>query len=605
MFWGQAPDLAAEELSARPDAGDEDHRDQEDQVEDGQALISAHLDEAASAAGMRADTAVRDRLESSGANLPLSRQESAGEVVSNGVVMTPYAAAEEDDGVDSAVQEASEEDRTTADGALEGEIFDDQGAHARTRAQGQAHVSFAGVEMAPATELAVQEDGEESQALVDPRYAMGEIKALTGELGYDDKREAIAYLADPTVRPVDPSLPALTAEQEACLSNAGQSVSDWDADLILMLTPFAAAAEQHLRRRMVREGRTPDEVWAPPPNRETVRRIVPPMGRETRQQRDGQRQPPAALPTTASQGLSGSAFTAAGGGGGGDADGDEGGRVMLRERPGYDSDELTQKRQRLDEQGRGALVGRPPVPGFGSPPPPAAALETPRKMGSALALATVGTPARTPRLGGGGDGGGLTGGASRDRRRSSGSVLRYRSRDFTPRRKPRPSLLATQGHGAGTLGKWLDETGGGGGGGGAGAASGNAAGGGNGDGGGAVGGSIAREERGAGARRRAGGQVLEGVVGMQEDVDGGASKGRKRRGSSSFGLVAGTTDSRRGRKGAEEEKAASRVAAAIDATAEVGSILMEVVGMQDKGLGLTSNGEHAQGKAREEVSKRC
>lgn len=531
-----------------------------------------HLD-AANAAAVRADTAAGGRLGSSGASL-LSGPEAAGEIVSNGVV-TAYATAEEDDRVGMDTQDASEVP-ATVEGALGAEIGA-QEAQVRARAQGQTHVSFAGVEMFPAEELAAQEDGEERLALVDPRHAMGEIKALAGELGYGDKREVIAYLADPTVRPVDPSLPTLTAEQEARLSNASQSVRDWDADLILMLTPFAAAAGQHLRQRMVKEGRMPTEVWAPPPNRDTVRRIVPPMGRETRQQRDGQRQPPAALPTTPSQGLSGSAFSV---GGGADPDGG-GGSKMRRERPGYDSDELTKKRQRLDEQGRGTSVGRPPVPGFASSSSAAPETpRTPRHPGAALALTTVGTPARTPRLGGDG---GLTGGASRDRRRSSGSVLRYRSRDFTPRRRPRPSLLATQGHSPGTLGEWLGETGGRGGGG-------NSN-------GGAVSGIVGREERGAGARRRANGQVLEAVESMQEDV-GGASKGRKRRGSSSFGLAERIlTRARRGT--AEEEAAASRVTAAVDATAEVGSILMEVVGQQDKSL--TSNAQDEKAQARKEV----
>ena len=97
-----------------------------------------------------------------------------------------------------------------------------------------------------------------------PRDNKAEFRAVFGELGDDDKTAALDFLSNPAVRPVDPSLPMLTAEEERRLASATCSASDWEDKLILALNPFLHQARHLLGRRDVSNcyaGRASDSRW--------------------------------------------------------------------------------------------------------------------------------------------------------------------------------------------------------------------------------------------------------------------------------------------------------------------------------------------------------
>ena len=104
-----------------------------------------------------------------------------------------------------------------------------------------------------------------------PRDNKAEFRAVFGELGDDDKTAALDFLSNPAVRPVDPSLPMLTAEEERRLASATCSASDWEDKLILALNPFLHQARHLLGRRDVSNcyaGRASDSRW--PSGHDTV-----------------------------------------------------------------------------------------------------------------------------------------------------------------------------------------------------------------------------------------------------------------------------------------------------------------------------------------------
>lgn len=410
-------------------------------------------------------------------------------------------------------------------------------------AEVQAQVSFAGVETAPSSSSsAVQEAREDREGSEEPlesnNRTMEQFKALLGKIGYEGKREAINFLADPTVRPVDPSLPALNGNQEARLLSCTRSVHDWDEALILTLNNFVESAREAFR---------PPGVTASGPNVEwpSIRDVVPSMR--------GGAQPsnsrfPASHPPTLSRPYPGSAFTSLAHDEG--ADGSDG-RQMVGARRDFDDDDsedsekLAMKRQRLDEQGRGAMVTLPPAPGFGMLP--GAPIDSNSRSGAGMLA-----------------GGGSTL-VSRDRRRSSSSVLKYRSKDFTPRRRPRVSLLEEQHRHAGHLGVLLGEAREG--------VRSDARGDAN---------SVGLEQRGDAARRRLVGQTEQDGIGGKAFGMGESS----RHAASSLGLEGMDATPRKSRNRNSLEvarKEASRVAAVTKATAEVGSLLLSIVSEGGRG----------------------
>lgn len=415
-------------------------------------------------------------------------------------------------------------------------------------------------------------------ALIDPKEGMDEVRALLRKVGYVGKREGIEFLADPAVRPVDISLPYLTPEEEARLRGMGRSVCDWDEDLILMLNNFLESA-RHLHPSAAKEKGTCEGAWPVPRNGEgpNVRDVVPSMRRKMGS-KDSQR-PAAREQHSPPRGVSGSAFatyTAGRRKHSSDTEGSNGARMGS----GYDDGELTPKRRRVDETGRAAC---PPVSSFGSTPTVAStvasAADDGRPGGASLTLAAMDTPGRPPSGAGVAGSSVMSAVALRDRRRSNGSVLRYRSRDFTPGKKRRPSVVVDERRDAGTLGEYLGEAGG--------AKDSPRA---------------APGRRGEGARRRAEGQRSTPPKSLQDGRDGGlGAPGSSKRDTPPLGLE-GMDATKRRRSVEETSKAASKMAAASKATSEVGSILMSLVSQQVAASGVkqTVRDEHALRSKRDE-----
>lgn len=553
-----------------------------------------------------------------------SPSERPTKVVANGLGPAPTVLREAEEAMDGDEplgddRAAVSSSRAPGSAAPDSQIQDQSQDQSLDQAEDQTEKSIGGEGVRPVSSSGANEDGEES-ALVDPREGMKEIRDLLGEIGYGEKRAVIEFLADPTVRPVDPKLPPLSPQQEERLLSFNRSVREWDDDLILVLTDFLEAARQQfgpLQAAGAEGGATRDSYQRAVPNEQwpNVRDVIPFMRRRVEPPNG---RPHDSNPRTPSRGLSGSAFEAFTGNNTA-AGGERGAPRRFGARAGYDADELVLKRQRLDEDGKGALVTRRPGSDSTLPPPESPA--TPRNASNASARKSppltpaAGSLGPVPRHLAGAEG--LGGGTPRDRRRmSSGSVLRYRSRDFTPGRRSRPSMLVDQGHGAGTLGQWL----------GADEAAVDAGGGG--VGGGARDNDVGQElGRGREDARRGGeGQMVApavGAKGREDEATARRSGSNNKRASSPTGLDG--VDPKRHESGVlMQEKAkevASRVSAESKATAEVGNILMSVLaqegdafggkerGVREHGGGLTldkqNNGGWGKGRGVDKVSGRC
>lgn len=606
---------ADDDAPAGGDAGDEEEEHTTNDVSN----TSPQVGTAAAAAAVPPDTAddrleIDDTVEDSavddaegsgdtiGDEQDASSSDDPPDVVTNGLV-DGSAETEGEEAMDveqDPPENSSVAAAADADAAAAGALADARvgAAHAEEEFQPPSEVSRARIETPPSSPSAPG-DSPDTSSVADPRGGMREFKTLFGEMDYAGKRAAINFLADPTVRPVDPSLPVLTAEQDARLRTAARSPSDWDHDLILSLNPFVDAARDVLRGEA--QG-TLDAGWgsAPNPDWPSVREVIPAMRRKVL---PSGTQRPALRPPPTTQGTAGSAFSALPSyrADGGDS------KWTFANRASNDDSDQAAMRQRVDKVGRGAAGERPPVPSFGAPPTSPA---TPRNPGVSPPLAV--TAARTPALGPrpGGAGSLAAREPSSDRRRSSGSVLRYRSRDFTPRRRPRASLMGELGYGAGTLGEWLGAVGGPGV---SDAAGGNSSNDTGGQGRGHDGSYVGLEHREGAARRRAEGRVAtpaapagstQGYAGDDAPVSGNYS-------GSSLGLEG--MDATRLRRTAEEaDKMASRVAAERKATTEIGNIIMSVVSQQDNAAvvkrnvreehGLRSGIQDEQDRAKGKVS---
>lgn len=413
----------------------------------------------------------------------------------------------------------------------------------------QAQVSFADAEGGLASISNTRDDGQGS-AQVDARAKAAQIDkefdAMLGERSYQEKRDTINFLADPTTRPVNPRLPVLSAEEKQSILRGGRSAKTWNKSY-MMKTDYEGAscdlADERIRARERNDSRRgTDEDWRSAPSSEWVG-LVPFMKRRAQQPvvRGG--------PKTGSE----SGFVV--------VNDDSLHRLRVATRPGYDGDELTSMVVRRDDQERDATIARRPLPGAS----PAA---TPYPGTSTSLVRTVaGTLSRTPKPA---RGGGLGGRALRDRRGSSGSVLRYRSQDR------RQSLAGEQRYGAGTLGQWLGETG-------------------NQPSPSPADVNDARRDdsygaslvqRGGASKRRGVGQDPPTADGPQGQASGAPAAGNKRA-AASLGL--GGMDATPRRKTVMEEAITEegqnlvrRVEAEAKATAEVGSILMSVVSQENK-----------------------
>ena len=256
-----------------------------------------------------------------------------------------------------------------------------------------------------------------------PRDNKAEFRAVFGELGVEDKTAALDFLANPTVRPVDPSLPMLTAEEERRLASATCSGSDWDDKLILALNPFLKQARHLLGRRHVSNcyaGRASDSRW--PSGHDTVqamrsRGLSPTVAsRPTR-------------PDASGGGVAGSVFS-----------------TPTRHQAETDQASL------FDEQFGRARLARPPVPGFACNANPfSSATRVPSySMGPKGSIApsqavTPGIerePAFSPRRS---VGSGIGGRPARTLQDHNPSVLRYRLKNLASRRRSRSSLCPSFG----------------------------------------------------------------------------------------------------------------------------------------------------------------
>ena len=267
---------------------------------------------------------------------------------------------------------------------------------------------------------------------------------MLGERSYQEKRDTLDYLANPAARPDNPRLPVLSAAQKQLVLNADRSAKSWPKDVVMNADYDGLSSD--LADERIKEKKD----WRPAASSEWVG-LVPTMKRRIQDQDENQQ-----------LGVSGGSSRKAAAGGEGSAldifpyqADSAAARAGAREGPntkrprldGYDGDELTPMLRRLDEQEAAFARHTAHLPDAS----PAAA----RYPGasSALTRTSAGTLSRTPKPG---RVGGLGAGALRDRRRSSGSVLRYRSKSFTPR--ARPSLGGDMRFGAGTLGDWLGQS---------------------------------------------------------------------------------------------------------------------------------------------------
>lgn len=400
----------------------------------------------------------------------------------------------------------------------------------------EAQVSAAGPEGGAAlASKATTQDDEQGTANVDTRARAAQIDKefddMLGERSYREKRDTINFLADPTSRPVNPRLPALSAEEKQLILRGGRSAKTWNVSY-MMKTDYEGAscdlADERIRARERNDSsrqRAHDD-WRSAPSSEWFE-LVPSMRRRPQQPvvRRAQQAIVRGGPKT------GSGFVALRGS---KDDSRSPERPRPEARPGYDGNELTSMVLRQDD--RDATAAHHPLP-FASP----AASPHAGMMSTSLVRTVDGTISRTPkptRVGG------LVGSALRDRRVSSGSVLRYRSS------RRRQSLAGERGHGAGTLGEFLGE------------------------------------DRGRASKRHAVGQDAPPADGAQPPANDAPAAGNKRTAVASLGL--GGMDATPRKKTMEEavaeegENLVRRVEAEAKATAEVGSILMSVVSQESK-----------------------
>lgn len=314
----------------------------------------------------------------------------------------------------------------------------------------------------PAPTLGMIQPGVEEVDMknVDPRAGMEEFGAILKEVGYDKKQDVMKFLANPESYPVNESLPILSTEQEARLLNTPSSASKWDVELILASNPFLQLAREHLTAHMAKPPQTTVGHGVNNGGRPSILDVVPSMRRGPRAMRPS-------LRPSQSPGMCGSAFGAVSrsvrseeGSGQGEVTsaaqlhptdlGPERGESPYEKRRADGSDwhdNDNPRRDRLsehDEVGHASFAPSTPAPRR----PPSA-----RKSFAATSLVAGRTPSRNSRLGVGRRS--LTSAEAR-RRSNSASVLRYRRRDLTPRPRARPLIVGEQNHqDAGTLGEWL------------------------------------------------------------------------------------------------------------------------------------------------------
>lgn len=424
-----------------------------------------------------------------------------------------------------------------------------------------------------------------------------ELDSILGKRSYGEKRDLVGFLADPTARPANPRVPVLLAEQKRGVRRAARPVESWDERPILAIDQEGQAEdladERTTKRAGVWCGATGGK-WRRAPSSEWTR-LVPTM-----QRRAGQ---PAVRVVASTKRTLGSAFGACTARSTSTAAVHRASDLRkLSARPGYDGDELTPMLRRLDEQDRddAAAARRRPAPDAGA----MASGFTGATSLSLVRSAVAGTPSRTPKPARAG--GCLGVGAARDRRQSVGSALRYRSREFTPRRRPSLAGAGEQRYGAGTLGDWLGETSKQPRPGPAGAAADGRRG--RGD-----GGDADSTGQGQASKRRAVGRqesplLVEGSQGQENGTPAASNK----RAASSLGLDGMDATPRRKTMAIMEERAVGeegrelvrRVAAEAKATAEVGSILMSVVSQENKGRDVTRQVREEQGLRERETNKK-
>lgn len=425
-------------------------------------------------------------------------------------------------------------------------------------------VSFSGVQATSQQLMSTMhkngDDSTKSTVNVNPRDGMEEFEALLKGFSGDDEREVLEFLVDPTVRPVDPSLPILTAEQDKRLSTATSSPSDWDVDLILKLNPFLEQARHFLcvggsERYKAKIPSKPD--WP------SIGHVVPAMRRRNLSPKASFRP---ARPYAAGKGLAGSAFSLARHG----MDGTVGAkRPASDEHTDRSDDKVITKRARRDARDDWLGSIRPPMSSFSAPPAgpapsrSAAAISQPDGGAQNVRQAFRGRPRIDSRRN-------SVGGRLPSWQNSvSKPINRYRPLDFTPRRRPRSSFSGPNRRDD-SLQKWLDglpsdaDTGVG-----ADGASG---------GGGCKGVVNGGSGNGLGVERAQGfrGSAAEHSRNCGKDATVAARSNGKRPEGSLPGLQ-GVASSALKRTVEEAEKRVARVSAETKASAEVGSILLSMV----------------------------
>ena len=406
-----------------------------------------------------------------------------------------------------------------------------------------------------------------------PRDNKAEFRAVFGELGDDDKTAALDFLSNPAVRPVDPSLPMLTAEEVRRLASATCSASDWEDKLILALNPFLHQARHLLGRRDVSNcyaGRASDSRW--PSGHDTVpamrsRDLSPTV---------------ASRPSMGPKGSIAPAFSprrSVGSGIGGRP-----ARTLQANSPSvlrYRLKNLASRRRSRSslchsfgsaDEGLGSKPGagdsgRPPVPGFASN-----ATRVPSySMGPKGSIAPAFSPRRNV-------GSGIGGRPARTLQANSPSVLRYRLRNLASRRRSRSSLCPSFGSADEGLGSkpGADDSG-----------------------------RVAKGDLVQNEMRQRGQQPSTNNSSVHFHGSAGMENSRKRyQASMSESEGAGTMTSRRRIMDGSEEMAlrALRVAAVSKATTEVGNILVSVV--SEGGGGGGGDAIALRRQAREEAAGR-
>eukprot|EP00752_Nemacystus_decipiens_P015786 g14096.t1 len=320
---------------------------------------------------------------------------------------------------------------------------------------------------APAT---ARNDGEAQQTAAEAEWKRRELRvhkaffAMLGERSYDEKRQTLDYLADPTSRPDNPRLPAVPAERKQAVALAGLSVESWPRDVLMNVDYEGLVADlvdERIRAQKVAD--LADErirarnEWRSAPSAEWMR-LVPSMKRRAEQPAVRGRGRGDPSPRR----CEGSAFHLFRrvSEGPGEGVGAANKRPRLGTTPGYDGYDddalIPTVVRRLDEQDNDSAIDTNhfPAPGMS----PSGTFSPGTAQPNSLAR-VPGRATRTPKPAGAE---GAARAAALARRRSSGVALtlRYRSssrlRDCTPSVHKRQTLV---GFGAGTLGDFLGETG--------------------------------------------------------------------------------------------------------------------------------------------------